>query len=431
MAKKYLDYDGLSHFWSEIKGLFALVSHTHTKSEITDFPTTMTPSSHTHGNITNGGALSSDVTIATGDKLTIVDSSNSSKIARASLSFDTATSGTDKKALTQAGTWQTFLTSADVPEGASASSTTPKMDGTATVGTETAFARGDHIHPTDTSRAASSHTHGNITNAGALQTTDVAIANGDKLVVTDASNSNKVARTSVSFDGSTATQALSKAGTWVNVGEANVLEGVQIIGTDLTITNKKVNIPRVSFDNDGVLPALSGQTADGNYVLFANVSSGNITASCGVLGVGSSYSSTGVSINLLQDNIPTGNLASISSATTSNAGVMSATDKSKLDSITMTNGVIDSSVLPSFVDDVIEAYARSNQTELGSTWLATGSASGTAITPETGKIYVLMNDSTSYSANSQFRWGGSAYVKLSDGGVSSITNAEIDTILAS
>lgn len=46
-----------------------------------------------------------------------------------------------------------FITSADVPEGAAASTTTPKMDGTATVGTETAFARGDHVHPTDTSRA--------------------------------------------------------------------------------------------------------------------------------------------------------------------------------------------------------------------------------------------------------------------------------------
>lgn len=46
-----------------------------------------------------------------------------------------------------------FITSADVPEGAVASATTPKMDGTATTGTETAFARGDHIHPTDTSRA--------------------------------------------------------------------------------------------------------------------------------------------------------------------------------------------------------------------------------------------------------------------------------------
>lgn len=46
-----------------------------------------------------------------------------------------------------------FITSADVPEGAAASTTTPKMDGTAATGTETAFARGDHVHPTDTSRA--------------------------------------------------------------------------------------------------------------------------------------------------------------------------------------------------------------------------------------------------------------------------------------
>ena len=92
---------------------------------------------------------------------------------------------------------------------------------------------------------------------------------------------------------------------------------------------------------------------------------------------------------------------------------------------------IDSTYLPSYVDDVIEAYARSGQTALSSTWLATGSASGTVITPETGKIYVLMADSGDYAANTQFRWGGSAYVKLADGGVSSITNAEIDTIVAS
>lgn len=47
-----------------------------------------------------------------------------------------------------------FITQAQVPEGAVASGTTPKMNGTAAVGTETAFARGDHVHPTDTSRLA-------------------------------------------------------------------------------------------------------------------------------------------------------------------------------------------------------------------------------------------------------------------------------------
>lgn len=91
---------------------------------------------------------------------------------------------------------------------------------------------------------------------------------------------------------------------------------------------------------------------------------------------------------------------------------------------------IDSTYLPSYIDDVIEAYPISGATELSAGWLSETSG-GTAFTPESGKIYILMADSTSYDANSQFRWSGSAYVKLADGGVSSITNAEIDTIVAS
>ena len=45
-----------------------------------------------------------------------------------------------------------YITIKDVPDGVSASTTTPKMDGTAAVGTETAFARGDHVHPSDTTK---------------------------------------------------------------------------------------------------------------------------------------------------------------------------------------------------------------------------------------------------------------------------------------
>lgn len=45
-----------------------------------------------------------------------------------------------------------FITTGDIPEGAAASTTSPKMAGTAAVGTELAFARGDHVHPSDTSR---------------------------------------------------------------------------------------------------------------------------------------------------------------------------------------------------------------------------------------------------------------------------------------
>lgn len=46
-----------------------------------------------------------------------------------------------------------FITAADVPEGSTASTTTPKMDGIAATGSETAFARGDHVHPENTSKA--------------------------------------------------------------------------------------------------------------------------------------------------------------------------------------------------------------------------------------------------------------------------------------
>lgn len=95
------------------------------------------------------------------------------------------------------------------------------------------------------------------------------------------------------------------------------------------------------------------------------------------------------------------------------------------------DGRVPSSQLPSYVDDVIEAYARSGQTALSAAWLATGSASGTVITPEAGKIYVLMADAGDYAANTQFRWAETTYIKLNDGGVSEITNAEIDTITAS
>lgn len=75
------------------------------------------------------------------------------------------------------------------------------------------------------SRTPTSHTHGNIQNGGTLQTNDITIASGDKIVVTDSSDSAKVARTSISFDGSTATKALTQKGTWETFGTSNLALG--------------------------------------------------------------------------------------------------------------------------------------------------------------------------------------------------------------
>ncbi len=451
MAKKYLDDNGLLYFWGKLKLTFALISHTHTKSQITDFPTTMPPTSHTHGNITNAGALqSTDITIATGDKIVVTDGSNSSKVARTSLAFDTATEGTDKKALTQAGTWQTFLTAADVPEGASASTTTPKALGADNqpdgyVGTETSFARGDHVHPLipvfTGATTSESGKAGLVPAPAQIQTGEFAnhkflSANGSFV---DASSNFQIINGVLSYwsFGETVSQSLPEASATNNGlmsiadkskldgiesgAEENVLEGVQINSTDLTIqANKKVNIPLASSTENGVIKIeAAGDPGRPSVRIACGYTPSYATATDIIVPLVRTQGDGTISAQFLPE------------ASTTVKGAMSSADKTKLDSITMTNGVIDSSVLPSFVDDVIEAYARTNQTELGSTWLATGSATGTVITPEAGKIYVLMNSSTNYEQNTQFRWGGTAYVQLNDSGCTSITNAEIDTIVAS
>lgn len=70
------------------------------------------------------------------------------------------------------------------------------------------------VNVTTDNTANKTHAHGNIQSGGTLQTNDVTIASGDKLVITDSSDSNKVARASISFDGSTTTKALTQKGTF-------------------------------------------------------------------------------------------------------------------------------------------------------------------------------------------------------------------------
>lgn len=45
-----------------------------------------------------------------------------------------------------------YITSADVPPGSTASSTTPLMDGTGAAGSSADYARADHVHPSDAAK---------------------------------------------------------------------------------------------------------------------------------------------------------------------------------------------------------------------------------------------------------------------------------------
>ena len=90
-----------------------------------------------------------------------------------------------------------FITTADIPEGAAASTTEPKMDGTANAGTELAFARGDHVHPTDTSRASASTVQAISSKLDSLATT---VNNLSSTVSNLSSTVSSIASTVVSLD---------------------------------------------------------------------------------------------------------------------------------------------------------------------------------------------------------------------------------------
>ena len=281
MAKKYLDGDGLLYFWQKIKSAFVTdVTYDSTNRKIQK---------------TKNGSTSDVVTIA--------------KVATS-------------------GSYNDLSNKPTIPSGVEKSTTTPKMDGTASVGSETKFAAGDHVHPSDTSRVPTTRKINNFP-----------------------------------------------------------------LDDDITIISS------------GGLPSIGGRIANLYYDGTSNHYSVYDKDAVDAL---FDYAD-GV---IAQTYIP-------------KTSIGAASGVAPLDA----NSKIDSQYLPSYVDDVIETYPISGATALSAGWLSATSG-GSALTPEAGKIYVLMADSGDYSANTQFRWGGTTYVKLSDGGVSSITNAEIDTIVA-
>jgi len=74
------------------------------------------------------------------------------------------------------------------------------------------------------------------------------------------------------------------------------------------------------------------------------------------------------------------------------------------------DGLIPSAQLPSYVDDVVDAHIITEATALSAGWLSLSSG-GAALTPEQGKIYVVVT--TGAYLNKTYRWSGSTYVEIS------------------
>ena len=159
MAKNYLDQTGLALVWAKIKELVS----TKVDKE------------------TGKGLSTNDYTTAEKNKLNDVASGAQVNVIETVKVNNTALTPLSKAVNITVPTKTSditndsgFITSADVPEGAAASTTTPKMNGTAAVGTEMAFARGDHVHPSDTSRVPTTRKV-----AGHALSTDVTLVKSD------------------------------------------------------------------------------------------------------------------------------------------------------------------------------------------------------------------------------------------------------------
>lgn len=136
-----------------------------------------------------------------------------------------------------------FITIDQVPEGAVASTTTPKMNGTATVGSEAGFSRGDHIHPTDTTRAAASGLTAEVTRAKAAEAANASAAAEAKTAANNAQTAANNAQADVDAlegkvgavtEGKTVVQMISDAQTAATYDDTQVK-------ADLAIVAGKVN----------------------------------------------------------------------------------------------------------------------------------------------------------------------------------------------
>ena len=135
MAEKYISGSGLQYAFTKIKTNF--VAKESGKGLSTNDYTT------TEKSKLNGIASNAQVNVIETVKVNGTALTPSSKAVNVTVPTKVSQLTNDSK----------FITAADVPEGAAASTTTPLMDSTnGAVGSETAFARGDHSHPKDTSK---------------------------------------------------------------------------------------------------------------------------------------------------------------------------------------------------------------------------------------------------------------------------------------
>lgn len=383
--QNYLDKDGVLYFWQKIKSIFA------TKTEVGDKV----------DKINGKGLSTNDYTTAEKTKLTNIASGAQVNVIETVKKNGTALTITDKAVDISVPTKTSditndsgFITIEDVPDGAVASTTSPKMDGTATIGTEIAFARGDHIHPSDTTRVPTSRKV-----AGHALTADVTLVKGDVGLgnVDNTSDANKPV--------STAQQAaldekVDKVdGKGLSTNDYTTAEKTKLAGIDEGA--KKVSYRPYSLEYEAYLTGVDKSTTSNIYthVSYDSVELiGSDNTKLKVLDESSALSM----LNNKVDKV-TGKGLSTNDYTTA--------EKTKLASF----GSADTYALKT---DITGMYKYKGSVATVSALPSTGNT--------TGDVYNVESSGMNYA------WNGTAWDSLGEiFQITSITNAEIDTIVAS
>ena len=215
---------------------------------------------------------------------------------------------------------------------------------------------------------------------------------------------------SISKDGSTYTGKSATAGVadsanavdWSNVNSKPTFAKVATSGSYDDLSGKPTipTVPSAIKNPNALTISLNGTSQgayDGSAAKAINVTAASVGAAA------ASHTHKKADISDFPTSMPASDVAAWAKAASKPSYNLSeiggSLDVSKL------SGVIDSSHLPSYVDDVLDGYLS------GGKFYKTKNSNGTYSTElaaEAGKIYVNLND------NKTYRWSGSAYVVISE-----------------
>lgn len=449
----FLDSDGLLYFWQKLKAYFATTTDLNGKVD----------------KVTGKGLSTNDYTTTEKNKLSGIASGAQVNVIETVKVNGTALSPTSKAVDVTVPTKTSditndsgFITASDVPEGAAASSTTPKMDGTAKVGTETAFARGDHVHPSDTSRVPTTRkVAGHALSADVtLVKGDVGLGNVDNTADDDKPVStaqqaalngkvDKVSGKGLSTNDYT-TNEKNKLSGIATGAQVNVLEGVSVNGTDLTPTDKVVDIsvPTKTSDitNDSgyitsaslpgassTSPKMNGTAAVGTETAFAR---GDHIHPSDTTRVPTTRKVAGhalsADVTLAKGDVGLGNVDNTSDANKPVSTAQQAALNGKVDKVSgkglSTNDytTAEKNKLAAFG----EASTYALKSDITNMYKYKGSVATVALLPSTGQT---AGDVYNVEANGMnYAWNGEEWDALGEiFTITSISNSAIDTIVAS